>query len=122
MSQASFRKPSGSSWNKFLLISLMDVLSISASFFFALWLRFDFQFSSIPSTYLNTYLSVILIWCAVSVGVFAVCNLYNSIWVFVSMDEVLRIFGAYLILAVLGFVVVLVTKLNMPRSFLFGWQ
>ena len=85
-----------------VLIALMDVLAIMASFFVGLWLRFDFSFRAIPMQFLEGYLSSIGIWCVVSIAVFVCFSLYNSIWAFVSSSELFRIIGAYLVLAVIG--------------------
>jgi len=117
MSRISSSKSNGHVVLKTLLISGLDVFSIIVSFFLGLWLRFDFHFSEIPLEYLNGYLSTILVWCAISITVFHLCNLYNSIWVYVGMDEVFRVIGAYMLLAVLGLLFLAITGLDMPRSY-----
>ena len=94
MSLKSYAQAKALSLPKSLLIGFMDVLSITISFFAGLWLRFEFSFSLIPPEYLNGYTSTIIWWCAISVVVFALFNLYNSIWVFVSRDGMFRIIGA----------------------------
>ena len=102
---------------KALIIAAVDVLSICIAFFAALWLRFDFQFNAIEKQYLATYLKVILPWCALCLGVFGLFGLYNSIWSFVSTDELLRVLEAYGILSVLAFLLVHLFEINMPKSF-----
>ena len=102
---------------KTMMIGAMDVLAISVSFFLGLWLRFDFHFSAIPVIYLNGYLSTILIWCALSIIVFNLCNLYNSIWVYVGTDEVFRVLFAYVLLAPVGLLFMAATQVQMPRSY-----
>ena len=101
---------------KKLLIGFMDVVSIVFAFFFALWLRYEFRFSDIPAEYLNTYAMYIGIWCAICVAVFAVGKLYNSIWAFVSTNELLRVILAYIALTAIGAVFVNAVKMNLPRS------
>ena len=117
MPRISSSKQNGHIVLKTVLISGMDVFSVIISFFLALWLRFDFQFSHIPSEYLGGYLSTILVWSAICLTVFHLCNLYNSIWVYVGMDEIFRVIGAYMILAVAGLLFLSVAELNMPRSY-----
>ena len=102
--------------SKVLLIVLMDVLATAASFFFGLWFRYDFIFADIRQIHLEGFLSSIGPWCAITVIVFFVFNLYNSIWVFVSTSEVFRIIGAYCVLAVVGVGVFHFDGLVMPRS------
>lgn len=105
-------------WKKrALVIALIDVLCITLSFFFALWVRFDFQFSQISEKYITTYYQIILPWAFISVGMFIMFGLYNSIWVFVGVDEVFRTVGAYVTLAVVGILMIKILNLNMPRSF-----
>ena len=106
-----------STLQKALMIGLMDLFAIAACFFAALWLRFDFKFAAITPVYLHGYLIHVPIWCVISVIVFIFVRLYNSIWLFVSTSEFFRIMGAYGVLGVLGTAYVLLTKMNMPRSF-----
>ena len=49
--------------------------------------------------------------------VFALLGLYNSIWSFVSTDELVRVMECYGILAVVAFVLIQVFKISMPKSF-----
>ena len=102
---------------KAIVIAAVDVLSICIAFFAALWLRFDFQFNAIHPEFLHTYCAVILPWCAICIGLFALFGLYSSIWSFVSTDELLRILEAYTVLAVTAFVLSHVFQLQMPKSF-----
>ena len=101
----------------YILIMVMDILSIAVAYFVALWLRHDFRFDIIPDRYITCYFETILIWCAISVGVFVLFRLYNSIWAFVSSDELFRIVGAYAVLAVLELGLAFLLKLDMPRSY-----
>ena len=102
---------------KAFIIGVSDILCICIAFFFALWLRFEFRFNTIPQEYLQTYLQVILPWCAICVTVFTVFGLYSSIWSFVSTDELLRILMAYGLLGVLALVLTNVLDILMPKSF-----
>ncbi len=101
--------------SKVVLIAAMDVLATAVSFFFGLWLRFDFKFQNIDPSFLEGYLSNIGPWCAITVVVLICFNLYNSIWVFVSTSEMFRILGAYAVLAALG-VVFQFYGVAMPRA------
>ena len=102
---------------KRLLIALMDIVSISVMFFMALWLRFDFHLGEIPQRYLEGYANHILIWCGISVLAFMIAKLYNSVWVFVSTDEIFRIVLTYIALIPVGFAYVHLMDVSMPRSF-----
>ena len=102
---------------KCFIIASLDILSICIACFAALLIRFDFQFNAIEKQYLNTYLQVILPWCAICVGVFSCFGLYNSIWSFVSTDELMRVMESYAVLSVLAFFLSQVFSVNMPKSF-----
>ena len=100
-----------------VVIGLLDILSIACSYFIGLWLRYDFRFDAIPVHFIDGYASFILPWCLISIAVFCLFNLYNSIWIFVSTDEVFRIVGAYAVLAVIELVGIAVLGVTMPRSY-----
>ena len=99
------------------MLVFLDILSIAASFFVALWWRFEFHISEIPLHYLDGFQSGILIWCITCIAVFLFCKLYSSIWRFASVDELLRIAIAYFALAVIGLVSILLEENRMPRSY-----
>ena len=100
-----------------ILLGVLDVLAIAAAFFAALLMRFDFHISGIPENYLQTFVNTIAPWCAICVVVFIFTNLYNSIWSFASVDELLRIIFAYAILLVLGLGYGALLQMDMPRSY-----
>lgn len=117
MSRKSYLAAKALNIPKIILIVLLDVITVASSYFIALWFRFDCKFSAIPLDFLNTYLRIILPWCAVCIIVFALFDLYNSIWHFVSTDEVIRVGSAYGVLAVLGLILIHLGHITMPRSF-----
>ena len=49
-----------------VILVFADVLSISASYFAALMLRFDFIYSNIPSEYLEGYIRSLPYWLSIS--------------------------------------------------------
>ena len=49
------------------LMILCDIVAVIASYFFALWIRFDCVYSRIPEEYLTPYLQYILFHAAVSI-------------------------------------------------------
>ena len=105
------------SWKRrAVLIAMLDLLCVAGSFFFALLLRFDFQFSMINRIYVEEYCRVILPWGLITVAVFVLFGLYNSIWIFVSADEVLRIIGAHIVLGIIGLISALAFNVHLPRS------
>ena len=65
---------------------------------------------------LEGFLSAIGLWCVITLLVFWIFRLYNSIWAFVSTPEVFRITGAYVVLGVIGVLVFHFDGNLMPRS------
>ena len=103
--------------HKLLFIAIMDVVSILGSYFFALLLRFDFTFSQINDKYVEGYLRIAPVWCAVTLLVFFACKLYHLIWSQVSVSEMGMIILAYALLLPCYAGLVYLWNLEMPRSF-----
>ena len=100
-----------------LLIMLADIIGIMGSYLLALWARFDFHFTDIPQEFVDGYLHTIWWWVPVCLAVFWLCNLYNSIWRFVSVDALMRIILAYVLLGGLSLACVALFGVHMPRSY-----
>ena len=109
-------KPNWNVVSKVALIMLMDVIATAVSFFLGLWFRYDFTFRAISPVHLQGYLSSIGLWCVITVAVFCLFRLYNSIWAYVGTSEVFRITGAYAVLAVIGVLLFHFDGSLMPRS------
>jgi len=101
---------------RMILLLVMDVLCVFGSFFAGLWVLNDFHFSS-ASVYLHRCLTFTCWWSVLTIGVFMLCSLYNSIWSFASVDELLHILAAYGILAVIGAAYLLIGGRELPTSF-----
>ena len=102
---------------RIILLVVLDIICILGAFFTGLWLRFDFHLAMVPSNYIAGFVQFIRIWCPVALAVFAAFRLYHSIWHFASVDELLRIMGAYLVLGLGTLVYVLLSDHVMPYSF-----
>ena len=78
-------------WKKIAaLLMLYDLFVIHASYFLALWLRYDCEYTRIPSRYLTPYMRYITLYAVLCVALFWVCRLYHSIWRFASYTEFVR--------------------------------
>ena len=101
---------------KVIFIMMLDVLATVVSFFLGLWFRYDFSFAEIRPVHLEGFLSAIGLWCVITLLVFWIFRLYNSIWAFVSTPEGFRITGAYVVLGGIGVLVFHFDGNLMPRS------
>ena len=91
-----------------LLIMLLDIMVIGAAFFSAFLLRFDFQFSVVMQNYLYSFLLVVPVMSILTISVFWLFRLYHSIWSYASINELIRLMGAWIVLGACGIVFVLI--------------
>lgn len=100
---------------------LFDIVAINASYFLALFLRFDLHYSMIPAIYLNALVKFAPVYTIFTVIVFYLFKLYNSLWRFASISELNRILGASLIVTVFQIVGMTFFVQRMPISYyIFG--
>ncbi len=100
-----------------MILFLLDAVAIAGSFFAALWLRFEFAFDNIEPQYLEGYFKTIGVWIAISIIVFIFFRLYKTILSFAGMEDLFRVTEAYIVLAVIGLVFIVLKKVDMPRSY-----
>ena len=102
---------------KDLLFMLYDIAAVTVAYFFALWFRFDCRFPEIPEKYLMAWLKFTPIYIVISIVVFWIFHLYQSIWKYASIAEVKRILCASGILAILHAVMITLLFCRMPVSY-----
>ena len=72
---------------KVLLLGLLDMILVNASYFIGLWLRFD---GSIPVIYYNTYLHYAIVVTLIHLGVFILLKMYRTMWRYADISEYIR--------------------------------
>ena len=70
-----------------LYLLIYDIVTINLSYFIGLWLRFDLQYSKIPSEYLMAFIKFAPFYTAFSIIVFYMMHMYNSLWRFAGFNE-----------------------------------
>lgn len=103
--------------NRIIALVLLDVMAIVVASFMALYIRFDFTFSEIPSHYLDRFGQVIPFNIVLTLGFFVVWKLYKSVWRYASATELINIIFATTSAAVAQLVLCMVLQINMPRSY-----
>lgn len=98
-------------------LMLFDGIAIAASFFGALWLRFDCAVSQIPANYFHAYKIFIIPYVIASIFVFWFLRLYRSIWKYASFNELNRIMGATVITLVMHIIGIGLVFGRMPISY-----
>ena len=102
-------------YRRMVLIASLDILCVFLSFYMGLWVFKDFQFSAMASDMIPC-LIFCGGWTVLTLTVFIFCKLYSSIWSFASVDELLRILLAYVILGAFGVVFLLSHEQPMPAA------
>ena len=67
-----------------IYLAVYDVIAVSASYFVALWLRFDLKYSAIQGAYFKVWLIAAPIYAILCVLVFRHFKMYRSMWRFAS--------------------------------------
>jgi len=97
---------------------LADLILINLSAFLALYIRFEFDFRQL---YATTFLRDMLIYAGINsactILIFHILKLYNSLWEFASMSELVRITLGCFFSAVFYMVGMFMLHLTVPRSF-----
>ena len=88
-------------WIRRAFLLILDVLSISAAGFMALLVRFDLRIENIDVVYESRYLSYLPIHIVVVVLVFWIFRMYNSLWAYASIEEMLNIMVACIVAEVM---------------------
>lgn len=105
-----------------LLIAVFDVIGIILSFGLALWFRFDLQLQEIPENYGIGYLYFVAVCIVVTLLVFCVFKLYQSIWTYAGITEVIRTFSATMLSIILTVIITVIAFERMPIGFyMIGW-
>ncbi len=109
-------------WRKIaLLLILYDIVASNLAYFLALWVRFDGRFSMIDPHFMDAFVGYAPIATACCLLVFWRTKLYNSIWRFASLNELVRVLLATFLTAVLHTVGITLLFHRMPISYyLFG--
>ena len=94
-----------------------DIAAVTATYFLALWFRFDCSISLIEPRFITAYFQFAPIYAVFCVIVFAVLKLYRSIWRFASYHELIRVLSASAITAVFHTVAITLMFSRMPISY-----
>ena len=111
----SGKKLSFKPWHLTAIIFIIyDMLCVGISYFLALWLRFDCNYSEIPEFYIDTLNKFVIIHTAVCIVVFCIFKIYRNVWEYISYNEIFRILVACGITSVLHIVETLVYIQSSP--------
>lgn len=104
--------------SRILFLLASDIILISLSGFISLYLRFEFSISALcESSFLPTMIRYAPINLICTLLIFWLCRLYNSLWEFAGIEELLRIVVAALLSSAAQSVGMMALSLPIPRSF-----
>lgn len=109
-------QPDKKLFQRSLLILFFDLLGITFSGFFALWIRFDLSIAKIETKYVEEQRRILPILILTFVAVYFLFRLYHSIWRFASVSELTRIVGAYILLVPVILIERRLFTFDLPRS------
>ncbi len=100
-----------------------DFLMIHLAYFLALWVRFDCTFSLIPRGFLGAYATLITGMAIVSIILFRLLRMYQSLWRYASYIELIRTIVGSSVSSLLhsALITVLITKMPVSYHMLGGF-
>lgn len=97
------------------LLILIDIILVNLSVVGALALRFDFV---LPKVYMDMYINNLLIITVLMLGANYAFNLYNSLWKYASIDEMISILLASFTGSIALYIIsIFADSVQFPRSF-----
>lgn len=100
-----------------ILLIIFDLIASNLAFGIALWLRFDGRMSMIPEYYLHSWFVFIPIYSICVLLVYLGFRLYDSIWRYVSYNEVFRVGIACVITLIINILISVFFIIRMPISY-----
>ena len=104
------------------VVIVYDVAAVALSMFVALFVRFDFKFDALQREapeFLDGIFSYMAINIIVTIAIFALFRLYNSLWKYASINEVATIVAACITSTVVQTVAMMTFNYHFPRSYTF---
>lgn len=101
-----------------IFLILLDIVLINIAAYSALFIRFDFRLGQIPTNYAEAVLSYAIINTITTLIIFVLFRLYNSLWKYAGIDELVNILFACIIsggLQLIGMHFIL--QIHVPRSY-----
>ncbi len=98
-------------------IALADIFVAVFSAFFSLWIRFDFSYKRIDLKYIEAVAQMLPFTVIVTVLVFILFRLYQSVWKYASASELIQSGFAVFTVGVIQYVAFMLFKISVPRSY-----
>lgn len=100
-----------------LLIAIADIASVLVASIVALWIRFDFSFSTMDPLFFANAIKMIPFDILSTLIIFYLFKLYQSVWRYASANELIKIVYATVTCEVVQFAVFRIFNIRVPRSY-----
>lgn len=104
---------------RMIALFIVDILSVILDSYLAIILRFKLDNIWVPAEYMYSVESYMVINVITTVVIFLVLNLYNRVWSYASINEMLAILGATMLSTVFQAFGFSLLYLQIPRSYYF---
>lgn len=101
------------------LLVLADMISIMLSSVLSLYVRYEFSFMDVQKEFWEAVLEAYLINVVITLIIFYIFRLYNSVWRYASDTELVNIIIAVVICAAMQPVIFWILNTHVPRSYPF---
>lgn len=98
------------------ILFFIDTILLTLAYFLTFELRFEFY---IPSVYMEILLSTFVFVVLIKILFFVVFGLYNSLWRYVSIDELFKLIIALTTSSIIIYILNITLSFNLPRSIIF---
>lgn len=104
-------------YSRILMLLVADILCVNLAYIFSFLLRFEFDVENpIFVNYFALYTDNLFVITVLTVIVFWLSGLYNSLWKYAGTEEILKVCIANLIAATIVISYLAMTQQNLPRS------
>ena len=95
-----------------------DIILVNIAALISLFIRFEFSLSEMAASgYIAKYAQIAVFSTIISIVLFFVFNLYNSLWEYAGMEEGVRIATAAVLINIMYLIYIFVNPTALPRSF-----
>lgn len=116
------QKISGQMLIRICMLALLDIISIVLCTIFALYIRYDFAFSTIPDYFWKSALKFIPINLVLTIFSFWAWRMYKSVWRYASATELVNVIGAITCATAGQVACKYIFNLRIPRSYPFFYM
>ena len=103
--------------NRIVMLVFLDVLTVIIASFLALYIRYDFSFRMIPTYYMEYVATYAVINIPLTLLIYLVFRLYQSVWAYASASELLEGGGASIVSTAEQMIGMQLLDIQMPRSY-----